>query len=179
MASDAVIAHLTAALATPPKPLVTHGLSPAAVAKLAGLPPLLQDIYAFSNGMTFLEDALSFPTPVEEGRRRRLVTDSLLHLWDIERMVEEDDADTEWVPPGLIPLGVGWQDGVVLVSERMQDAGWVYYWDAHWQSRARRDYWQERIDRLPWTADENEARVVRLNVDLERWLLSLGDPLSG
>ena len=35
MASDAVIAHLTAALAKPPEPLVTHGLSPAEPPSLA------------------------------------------------------------------------------------------------------------------------------------------------
>jgi hypothetical protein len=61
---------------------------------------------------------------------------------------------------------------VVLLSQRARDAGWIYYWDAHWEEKSRRKYWRARIDRLPWNADENDALVVRLATDLRRWLLS-------
>ena len=207
--------HLSSSLEGTPGPLDVAALDDTRAALYRSLPGTLQGVLLHWNGAFFNGD-LTFSTGVESRREDAAPTigdDALVELWGFhpqatpsesdgvphDLLAEADRHDEEaFLPRGLVAIGVGLQNSLVLVSVRPEDRGAVYYWEWYWRYPWNVGFFQERIDRAmsafadPAAAAEdpghpehdavieaaNEATVVRLHDDFGNWVLSMV-PSSG
>jgi len=205
-----VISHLPPYLDHTPGPLAVDDLDPARWQLFQALPATLQEVLRTWNG-AFFTDELSFSTGVEsrqEGALPVVGVDGLVELWgfypvvtrsgtgavphDIFEETARHDGE-EFLPRGLVAIGLGIQNSLVLVSVRPTDCGAVYYWDWYWQYPWRIGFFRDRIDRAlggfadaPAAVDDadhpdhdaaieaaNEATVMRLHDEFGSWVLSM------
>lgn len=160
---DQVIAHLSPYIESTPGRLDMEALDGARAELFGALPETLQGVLRTWNGAYFSGE-LSFPTGVETRREgtAAIGQDSLVELWGL--YPKEADGGSEetpldlvteaarheeqaFLPRGLVAIGLGMENSLVLVSVRPQDLGAVFYWDWYWQYPWRVDFFQERIDR--------------------------------
>jgi len=205
-----VLSHLSPCLDHTPGPLAVEGLDPVRSQLFQELPKTLQKVLRAWNGAFFNGD-LSFSTGVESRRKDAppvVGDDALVELWGFHSGVTGSDTgavphdllgeavrhDGEaFLPRGLVAIGLGIQNSLVLVSVRPADRGAVYYWDWYWQYPWRIEFFKERIDRaLGRFADAaiavndpdhpdhdaaveaaNGATVVRLHDDFGGWVLAM------
>ena len=205
-----VLSHLSPCLDQTPGPLAVEGLDPARSELLHALPETLQEVLRTWNGAFFTDD-LWFSTGVERGRDGAppvVGDDALVELWGFHpgRTGSETEAvphdlleeaarhDGEaFLPRGLVAIGLGIQNSLVLVSVRPADRGAVYYWDWYWQYPWHIGFFKERIDRAledfvdaaaavddPDHPDHdaaveaaNGATVVRLHDEFGGWVLAM------
>lgn len=205
-----VLSHLSPCLDHTPGPLAVEGLDPARSQLFHALPETLQEVLRTWNG-AFFTDGLWFSTGVEsrrDGAPPVVGDDALVELWGFHpgRTGSETQAvphdlleeaarhDREaFLPRGLVAIGLGIQNSLVLVSARPTDRGAVYYWDWYWQYPWNIEFFTERIDRALRRFDDaaaavndpghpdhdaaveaaNEATVVRLHDEFGGWVLAM------
>ncbi len=159
-----VLSHLSPYLDHTPGPLAVERLDAARSQLFHALPDTLQGVLRTWNGAFFTDD-LRFSTGVErrrDGAPPVVGDDALMELWGFHpgRTGSETEAvphdlleeaarhDGEaFLPRGLVAVGLGIQNSLVLVSVRPEDRGAVYYWDWYWQYPWHIEFFTERIDR--------------------------------
>jgi len=205
-----VLSHLSPGLDHTPGPLAVERLDPTQSQLFHAFPETLQEVLRTWNGAFFTND-LWFSTGVEsrrEGAPPVVGDDAMVELLGFhpgvtgseteavphDLLVEAARHDGEaFLPRGLVAIGLGMQNSLVLVSVRPADRGAVYYWDWYWQYPWRIGFFKERIDRaLGRFADAgaalddpdhpdhdaaveaaNGATVVRLHEDFGGWVLAM------
>ncbi|MDQ3642543.1 MAG: hypothetical protein M3450_14020 [Actinomycetota bacterium] len=208
--ANSVLSYLSPCVAQTPGPLAVEGLDSARSELFHSLPETLQEALRSWNG-AFFTDNLWFSTGVENRRNGAppvVGDDALVELWGFhpDRTGPEADAvphdlleeaarhDGEaFLPRGLVAIGLGIHNSLVLVSVRPADRGAVYYWDWYWQYPWHIEFFQERIQRAlerfadaPGAVDDpdhpdhdaavdaaNGATVVRLHDDFGGWVLAM------
>lgn len=205
-----VLSHLSPSLHRTPGRLDVELLEPTRAQLFHALPETLQGVLRAWNG-AFLAGDLWFSTGVEnrrEGTPPVVGEDTLVELWGfhpgstgsetdgvphdlLEEAARHDDE--AFLPRGLVAIGLGIQDSLVLVSVRPGDRGAVYYWDWYWRYPWHIEFFKERIDRaLERFVDAaaaiddarhpdhdavveaaNGATVVRLHDDFGAWVLTM------
>lgn len=205
-----VLSHLSPCLDHTPGPLAVERLDPARAQLFHAFPETLQEVLRTWNGAFFTDD-LWFSTGVENRRDSEppvVGDDALVELWgfhpgptgskteavphDLLREAAHHDGEA-FLPRGLVAIGLGIQNSLVLVSVRSGDRGAVYYWDWYWRYPWHIEFFKERIDRAieqfvdaAAAIDDsdhpdhdaaveaaNGATVVRLHDDFGGWVLAM------
>jgi hypothetical protein len=120
------------------------------------LPGDLQQVLARWNGARFVAGSMTFANHVEIDSSvagQGMAADSLDELWSVSAGTELVDivaqneafAEEEFIPTGVLAVGLCITDSLLCVSLNDHDFGHVYYWDWYWEYPWKRAFFEARV----------------------------------